>query len=210
MGRIKKQYEEDSELLYLISENTSEAYDAVFEKYSPAINYFSKKYLNMVAGKGIDENDLYQEGMIGLNEAINNYREQKNIKFSTFAFTCIQRKMFSAIKNVNRQKHKILNDSYSLDYKYNEELDFSSNLLCATSSSVEDLLVDREHNDIFRSKLKKELTPFENEVYELKINNFSNEEIASMLSRTYKSIESVLRRIRIKIKNILDEMDWLL
>ena len=44
MGRIKENYEADEELLYLISENTEEADEAIFKKYDPVINYYSKKY----------------------------------------------------------------------------------------------------------------------------------------------------------------------
>ena len=121
MGRIKEEYETDEELLYLVSENTEEADEVIFKKYDPVINYYSKKYSNLVIGKGIDQSDLYQEGLIGLSEAVNAYKKNKDIKFSTFAFTCIKRKMISAIRVANRKKHSILNDSYSLDFKFDED-----------------------------------------------------------------------------------------
>ena len=72
--------ENDYELLYLISENNEEANEVIFKKYNPIIEYYAKKYLPLVSNKGIDYNDLYQEGLIGLNSAIEGYRDQKDIK----------------------------------------------------------------------------------------------------------------------------------
>lgn len=204
MSRIKKEYETDSELLYLISESTEEADEAIFEKYSPVINYYAKKYANLVVGKGIDENDLYQEGLIGLNQAINSYKENRDIKFSTFAFICIKRKIITAVKLAGRKKHSILNESYSLDYEYD---DATLENFIQLNNGIEDLLVSKEEDVLFKKKVIKELTEYEKEVYELKLNNFTNEEIASMLSKTIKSIESVLGRIRIKLRKILNEID---
>lgn len=206
MSRIKEEYEDDFELLYLVSESSEEADEAIFKKYAPVINYYSKKYASLVIGKGIDENDLYQEGLIGLNQAINSYKNQKNIKFSTFAFTCIKRKMLTAIKIANRKKHSILNDSYSLDYKFDEDADSFDNSIMV-NSGLEDLLVSKENDAYYKNRLDKELSSFEKEVYELKLSNFSNEEIANVLSKSYKSIESALNRIRIKLRTILKEID---
>lgn len=206
MSRIRKEYETDDELLYLISENTEEADAAIFKKYDQVINYFSKKYLNLVIGKGIDESDLYQEGLIGLSEAINAYKENKDIKFSTFAFTCIKRKIITAVKLANRKKHSILNDSYSLDFKYDEESQSTENYIMV-NNGIEDLLVSNEKELSFKNRINKELSPFEKKVYELKIDNFTNDEIARMLSKSSKSIESALGRIRIKLRKVLQEID---
>ena len=47
-------------------------------------------------------------------------------------------------------------------------------------------------------------------VYDLRINDFTYEEIAQTLGKTQKSIERTLDRIRIKIKDILNKINWLL
>lgn len=207
MIKQKQEYITDSELLYLISENGEDANKVIFEKYEPVIDYYSKKYLSFVQGKGLDYNDLFQEGLIGLDSAINNYREQKDIKFSTFAFICIKRKIFTAVKSASRKKHSVLNESYSLDYKLDDDKNNLANIVYASGISVEDLLVGKENAEIFNKRVQEELTDFEKQVYELKINDFSYDEIANALDKTYKSIESAIFRIRIKLKKILNEID---
>lgn len=164
-------------------------------------------YLKIGIKKGLDYNDLYQEGLIGLNSAIESYKEHKNIKFSTFAFICIKRKIISAIRLACSKKYSVLNDSYSLDYQIDDDnYDFSNSIYIA-KNSTEDLLVSEENKELFNKIIAEQFTNLEKQVYELRLNGFTNEEISNMLNRSYKSVESVLFRIRIKLKKILNEID---
>lgn len=205
---MKKAYEDDYELLYLISESSEEAEDDIYKKYEPVVNFYAKRYSHLVEGKGIDFNDLYLEGLIGINSAIKNYKDQKDIKFSTFAFTCIKRKIITAVKNANRKKHSILNESYSIDY-HNEDDDKNGfqNLVYDASGGIEDLLVSKEDSKAFNKMINSELTDFEKQVYDLRINGFSHTEICKLLDKTPKSVEAVLYRIRVKLRNILKKIN---
>ncbi len=200
-----KIYENDYELLYLVGEN-EDANEVIYEKYAPVIDYYAKNYLNLVSNKGLDYNDLYQEGLIGLDEAIKNYSHHRDIKFSTFAFICIKRKIITSIRSVSRQKYSVLNESYSIDYVSDDSMPFE-NAIILNSGGLEDILVGKEDENFFKTRVNEELSLFEKQVYELRINGFSYEEIATMLNKTLKSIDSVLFRIRIKIKKILEEMN---
>lgn len=207
---VKEEYNvdlNDFELLYLAEDNSEEVNEIIYKKYEPVIKYYAKKYNNLIEGKGIDYNDLMQEGLIGLVHAINNFKKQKNIKFSTFAFICIKRKILSAVRDANRKKHSILNESYSLDYKLGEDekelMEVTSNI----NGGIEDVLVSKEDNKIFNRMLNESLSDFEKMVYDLRINNFTYEEIAHTLGKTEKSVERALSRIREKIKIILKEIN---
>ena len=106
-------YEEynDYELVYLAKESNTDANEILFSKYSPIVYNYSKMYEKYVKNSGLEANDLIQEGMLGLNSAINSFDESKNVLFYTYAATCIKRTMLSAIVKANRQKNKPLNDS---------------------------------------------------------------------------------------------------
>ena len=206
----KKDYRDfldDGELLYMISDNNDEANEAIYKKYEPVISYYAKKYSSYTDGKGIDFNDLYQEGLIGLMQAIDKFKEQKDIKFSTFAFLCIKRKIISLVRDVNRKKHSALNDSYSIDYKQEDDTRSFDNILATSYGGIEDLLVNKEDNDYLNKRVNEELSDFEKTVYDLRLNNFSYEEISHILNKTQKSIDGALARIKVKIKNILDEIN---
>ena len=206
----KKDYRDflyDGELLYMISDNNEEASEAIYKKYEPVISYFAKKYSSYTDGKGIDYNDLYQEGLIGLMQAIDKFKDQKDIKFSTFAFLCIKRKIISLVRDVNRKKHSALNDSYSIDYKQEDDTRSFDNILTTNYNGIEELLVNKEKDEYFNKRINEDLSSFEKTVYDLRLNNFSYEEISHILNKTPKSIDGALARIKLKIKNILDEIN---
>lgn len=197
--------ENDYELLYLISENNEEANELIFKKYNPIIEYYAKKYLPLVSNKGIDYNDLYQEGLIGLNAAIEGYKDQKNIKFSTFAFICIKRKILSAIRIASRKKHSILNDSYSIEDNINSD-NMTYYDVISDDDNIEDKIINKEMKEEFNKRLSTDLTFFEREVYNLRINGFSYDEIAKALNKTIKSVECTISRIKVKLKKIMEEI----
>lgn len=205
---MKKEYEDDYELLYMASESNEDANDTIFKKYESAVDYYAKKYAPLVEGKGIDYNDLFQEGLIGLDKAIKHYKDQKDIKFSTFAFICIKRNIITAVRMASRKKHSILNESFSIDYHSNDD-DSNGflNVIPESNNSIEDLLVSKENLNYYNERLDKDLTKSEKEVYELRLNGFNYDEIANALGKSSKSVESTLFRIRIKLKKILDEID---
>lgn len=206
----KKDYRDfldDGELLYMISDNNEEASEVIYKKYEPVISYFAKKYSSYTDGKGIDYNDLYQEGLIGLMQAIDKFKDQKDIKFSTFAFLCIKRKIISLVRDVNRKKHSALNDSYSIDYKQEDDTRSFDNILTTNYNGIEELLVNKEKDEYFNKRINEDLSSFEKTVYDLRLNNFSYEEISHILNKTPKSIDGALARIKLKIKNILDEIN---
>ena len=91
---------------------------------SGIIDYLVGKYKDLVRQKaramfliGGDTDDLIQEGMIGLFKAIRDYQPGRDASLRTFAGLCIDRQLYSAIQNSNRQKHQPLNSYVSLSYE---------------------------------------------------------------------------------------------
>ena len=111
---------DDYELIYLIEESNEQALNILYDKYKPIIDLKAKKYLKYGKKIGLEYQDLFQEGMLGLSEAINSFKDDKKAQFKTFANLCIERQIFSLLKKASRKKHTILNDSMSLDESINE------------------------------------------------------------------------------------------
>ena len=203
---MKKYKDNDYELLYLISENNEDAKELFYEKYKPIIDMKAKKYAKYVEYKGYDINDLIQEGMIGLSRAINDFSEQKDVQFTTFANLCIERQMCSFMRNISTGRHKALNDSLSFENTKNTYGIPLSNILDDKNVNPETSFIDAEskddlYNDIV-SVLKKDI---EIEIFELRANGFSYKEIASLLNITEKSVGKHIERIKEKISKMLDE-----
>ncbi|MDD2435064.1 MAG: sigma-70 family RNA polymerase sigma factor [Bacilli bacterium] len=195
----------DNELISYIKENNEEANNIIFEKYRPLIIGASQKMFNYCKNSGLELNDLIQEGMLGLNQAINSFDTTRDITFYTYAKTCIERKIVSLVVASRRLKHKILNESISLEvYNDSEEIVSLDKLLGDNSYNPENIIFDMEKNNELIDQIEKNLTSFEQQVFELKINNFNYNEIAEILDKDSKSIDNALQRIKTKIKNELN------
>lgn len=205
---MPKKYKDsdDSELYYLVSEGNEEANKLFFEKYDNIIKMKAAKYKVFAESKGIDFNDLLQEGRLGLTNAINNYKEQKNVHFFTFANLCIDRQISSFLRNMSRDKHEILNNSISLD-----------TTMTSIGKPIIDLILDdkninpeisfismEEQNELLE-KVDKLLTKSERDVFDLRMQGFSYKEIEQLLNMSKKSVDGTMSRVRSKLSNIFDK-----
>ena len=198
--------ENDYELLYLIKEENEDAKNIFYEKYRPMVEMKAKKYFSQIQNKGYELNDLIQEGMIGLSSAIKDYNQDIKTKFITFANVCIERRMINFIREVNRQKHQLLNSSLSID---NTNVSGMSllNVLSDDSYNPESSFMILEEQEQLKDAMKKNLTDFEKEVFDLRFEGFSYQEIAILLNKSIKSIDGTIRRIKQKIVNNKKDID---
>lgn len=190
----------DYELISYIQDGNEDANNIILKKYEPLIKKEALKLLPLCSNSGLDVNDLIQEGMIGLNHAIEKYKEQSNVLFYTYALKCIKRKMISVVIGVNRNKNKILNESIS----YDDEDNMLLKIIKDSSPNPEELLISIDQEERLNEEIKKNLTDFECEVYELLINGLKYNEIAQVLDKDKKSIDNTIQRIKSKIKKILN------
>lgn len=195
----------DFELVDLIAESNEDATNIMYKKYEPLIYKIAKKMLKHCQNTGLELNDLIQEGMLGLTSAINNFTESKETLFYTYAKTCIERRMISTVLASRRLKHKILNDSLSIE-KTNEQgvsitLDY---FLSDNTINPEHLIINEENKNEIYKTLEEELTSFEMQVFDLRMNGFEYKEISEILDKDAKSIDNALQRIKIKIKNFIN------
>ena len=196
----------DQELLYLISEGNEDANNILFDKYKPIIDIKLKKYLNFGKKIGLDYNDLFQEGLVGLSEAIVSYKNNKETKFSSFASLCIERQLSSLISSYNRKKYIYLNESCSLDTIIDDKgrtlMDYVFDDKNDPSIKIENL----EYKKNLYKCLNNQLSDFEKSVFELKISGLDHKEISILLNKSYKSVDTALQRIRIKLRKFLKNL----
>lgn len=195
----------DYELLSYISEKNEEASEVLFEKYRPLILATANRMLGYCKNTGLELNDLIQEGMLGLNLAMNSFDEEKDTSFYTYAKMCIERKIISQVVASRRLKHKVLNDSLSLENTDENNTDYVyDKSLTDNSYNPEKILFNGENEKDLVKEVSDILTDFEAQVFELKINGFDYKEIAEILDKDIKAIDNALQRIKVKIKKLKD------
>ncbi len=142
---------------------------------------------------GGDHEDLVQEGMIGLLDAIRGYRPDSGTPFEAFAALCIRRHLISAVRAAAARKHAPLNDSVPLE---------GSGVLL---SDPESELISREQFRDFMKALEQQLSPTERRVLALYLEGYSYREISRRLGKAQKSVDNAVQRIRRKAAHILGE-----
>ena len=176
-----------------------------------AAEFLLYKYRNLVRNKvrsyfliGAEKEDLLQVGMIGLWQAIVDYRADKAISFPAFARICIQRHIITAIKTATRQKQIPLNTSLSLESSpddSNSEWSLSEILTSEETVDPEELVLKREDSKMLQDMLQHMLSDFEWRVLTGYKVGKSYREIASELQCKTKSVDNALARIKRKVSH---------
>ncbi len=196
------EYKNDNELVYLCCENNEDAFNILINKYKKVILSILKDLLKEYNIIGYEVSDLYQEGLIGLLQAINTYKEKENTSFNTYASKCIKNNIMTSIKQSFRQKNRILNNSYSLDKLFEESNESYYNLLKDNSFEPSKMLFGNEdENDVIK-RIKGRLSKTENIIFDLKMKGLKNSEISDLLGKNKKYIENALNRINRKYKDL--------
>ena len=194
----------DYELISYISENNEEANELIFEKYQPLIYDRARKLFKYCKNNGAELNDLVQEGMLGLNDAIKTFQDSKDALFYTYALKCINSRIISYIVKLGRLKNKILNDSIFLELNNQDETNQFGKNLIDNSYNPEEVLMNEEKKNEIMNIIDKKLNETEKEILNLKINGFKYKEIADILGKDIKFIDNSIQKSKNKIKEELE------
>src|SRR5256885_10181838 len=103
---------EDLQLVLKARNGNSTAMDALIRRYTGFVRLKASSYF--LAGG--DNDDLLQEGLIGLYKAVRDFRADKETSFRSFAELCVTRQIITAIKTATRFKHAPLNTYVSFSH----------------------------------------------------------------------------------------------
>ncbi len=154
---------------------------------------YIQKRANRFSVAGLESDDLIQEGLIGLFRAIESYDERHEATFATYAITCINNGMLSAVKQAARKKHRPLSGYLQIDGDDTAEL--------TNGETPEDYAIANEGFALLQSKISADLSGFEREVLSLHLEGYDYLSIAKRLDTTAKSVDNALQRARKKLKS---------
>lgn len=164
--------------------------EMVIKNYRQAVEVIASRYNN----SPMEREDLIQEGMIGLLAAIKSFDSSRGASFKTYASTCIDNSIQTALRKFRRQK----------DIPVQNVVEYSEEEIPVSSSynSAEDTFIAQESVSLLTKVLRENLSDFENEVLRLHIVGCSYNEIAERLCKTPKAIDNALQRVRKKLSDI--------
>lgn len=195
----------DETIVRMAQEGSGTAYEYLISKYKGLAKEKSKTYF--IAGA--DNEDVVQEGMIGIFKAIRDFDPDQGASFRTFAELCINRQIISAIKNANRQKHQILNESVSLSAPGeadSKEAPTLAEMLASNSGDTdpETMTLMKEVVDYLRVNESDLFSLMENEVWSQMLKGRNYREIAIALGKSPKTVDNAIQRIKKKILQFLE------
>lgn len=180
----------DEALALMYKGGSQEAFNELFVRYLSVIR---NKALEL-SGAGIDHDDLFQEGLIGLHSAARSYSEDGGAGFGTYAGICIRNRMISAVRSANSSRNSLNNAALPLTEDHNE--------IAAPDSDPDDILIAGEELKEFSRKLSQALSKQERSVLALYIEGKTYKEISECMGITVKSCSNAMQRARKKLRDL--------
>jgi RNA polymerase sporulation-specific sigma factor len=184
----------DEELHALAAAGDLQAEEALIRRYSRVIRSIARPFFLT----GGDQEDLLQEGMLGLLSAIRSYDAGKNASFRTFALLCIRRRLISALRESAGTQNVSLDDCMSLESSLFDELSSRND----NTRGPEELLIDREEAQKRYQSLLQLLSAYEQSVLRCFLRGMSYREIAKTTNRSEKAVDNAVQRIRRKFQKL--------
>ncbi len=176
------------------------ALDALMLRYHQFVRLKASSYF--LAGG--DNEDLIQEGMLGLYKAVRDYRDDRLASFRSFAELCITRQIITAIKTATRQKHVPLNGYLSFSQSPSDSSDDGDCSLGdvlpgpSTHDPVNQVISSEEIHSL-TGCLANTLSVLEGRVLRRYLQGLSYERIAEDLDCDSKTVDNALQRIKRKV-----------
>jgi RNA polymerase sporulation-specific sigma factor len=192
---------QDLELIRRIRLGDTTASETMVKKYMPMVRHIVNRYYT----KNSDFEDLIQEGLIGLLGAINEYKPHAfDVKFSSFAYLCIYRKISNALKQLHGNKQRLLTQAYSL-YQYinsDENLTLMDCLQDDWSNPAEEIIEELYSAEI-EKYLQKHLSFLEYTVTQLLSKGYTAREIYRDFGVDPKRVDNARTRVKSKLKRVI-------
>ena len=193
----------DLELLWRARQGQEPAKDDLVRKYLPMVRHIVQT--TTVGVPGLEFEDLTQDGLFGLLDAIQQYDAKRpGVKFSSFAYLCIIRKVYNSLRRQTSGKHRLLNQALSLYTVMDKEtcrpvLDF----LAGDSVNPEEVVEDKWTSMRVEQVLRDYLSVLEYVVTVLLRQGYTTSEISRAMGLNLKVVDNARTRVKAKLRRII-------
>ncbi len=176
------------------------ALELILNEYAPIVRGISRRYFLF----GGEQEDLIQEGMVGLYQAIMSFDEKNGTSFKTYAINCIDNKIKTAIKQANRQKNLALNQYTTILDELDD--DEEGYIVISEGMSPEESYFRRQRNRLIVQRLKEELSLEERKILSQYLQGAKYIDIAKEMNKSVKYIDNKLFRIKKILSKLKDNI----
>ncbi|MEG9429467.1 MAG: sigma-70 family RNA polymerase sigma factor [Christensenellaceae bacterium] len=181
------------EELAVISRADECAAEALMTRYKKAVKSIARQYF--LAGG--EEDDLIQEGTLGLFKAITTYDGVS--AFKNYALKCIRSSIISTVRKSTSDKSKALNGYIPI---YAGEDDDKTPFIKDGVIDPEEEYINVEAAREFMANVKQALSGYEYDILTTYLEGYSYADIAARVKKNVKSVDNAVQRIRKKIAKV--------
>lgn len=181
----------DEELSRLSQQGSDEAAGRLIARYLPMAAAKAAGYY----GPGLEQDDLLQEGLLGLWNAVRHYDPARGCGFGTFASQCVTNRICSAVRQSLSPRQAPLRDYMSISP--DEE---GQAVQLPDAEGPEASFIRKEDKELRSRKMRALLSPREQSVLELYLRGNTYQEISEHLSISPKAVDNALQRVRRKLQ----------
>lgn len=192
-GRVcelkKMQLEQEKAMLELARKERQEAFEEIAREFSCHVKKATRRFFM----PGADKEDVQQEALVGLNQAVRTFDSTYGRTLAEHIQMCMRNSVVRAVRSSTRKKHQVL--SRSVDF---EDLHPAS-LQSDPSQEVEGKLMVES----LIKHLKQNLSSFEIESLAARVKGDTVQQIGQRFNVPSKKVENALFRARQKAKQVL-------
>lgn len=204
---ILKNVDIENQIKTTIGQLTQEEKDFLAAKNIPLIHSIVKKFSNT----GIDYHELLSAGFIGYAKALDTFTKGKNVKFSTYAYRCIQNEILYFLRKEKRHKENDVSLSTPISTDKNGNIMTVESLISTEDFGHRSVEQEAEINEVVKILLKvidEYLTDLESFIIKSRygLNHQqpkTQKEIADEIGMSQANVSKLEKGINDKLKKIM-------
>ena len=197
---------DEMDLITLLDENDENVRNIIYDKYAYLVDILIKKYQRAIRYYKINYDEIKCEALYAFSDGIHSFTSDKYASLKTFLYVCIERRLLKYIRHAMSGKQQVINESLSIDFLISDDNITPKGLLSDDNKTnpLHNLMEKENSNKIYLLD-KKNLLEFEYTVFNYMLNSFSYNEIARMMDKSPKQIDNAIKRIKLKMKELIEK-----
>lgn len=182
---------EQEEIILEIRQGKTDQFEKLLNDFKNMIANLVNTYKYDIGDYKVDYDDLYQEGYLALYDACLKFKDDKGMRFSSYAYLLIRSRIINAVRSDAKIRK---NEFYSYDrFEKNDwNRNLASTYVCEDPIKYQNEEFERLYVKRFMDSLSKE----DQTILKMRANKRSYKQIAKDLNINVKKIDNRLRYIR--------------
>lgn len=196
----------DFELLYYYRINPTTVFNLFENEYRKLMFSAIHQVCYNFSSVCFTPEDVYQEGLISMVNALDGYRHDKETVFSSYLYRCVSSSARLLVRKHMSLSYGLLDRAYSLQFPISTDDSLMLMDVVAEEKAWYQPQMMADYQEIYKVSMSivRKLKPFEKEVFELRNEGRSYQEVSEITGLTSKKVDNILQKIRRKVKAELE------